>query len=189
METAAMLEESETRMLVALRVRERDAATCAEALTEIGQRVSEAEGFLGLDVIRRDGGLGVDFLVVLRFRDADSLANWTASDQRRALLDRIESLAIADISRQQAAGSSIWFAPIQSLPGTPPAPLFWKRWATSMLAVYPALVALVWAFRPLTERVHWVAGLFIVAAVLTGLTTAFIVPWLTRVLRPWLLRT
>ena len=111
METAAMLEESETRMLVALRVRERDAATCAEALTEIGQRVSEAEGFLGLDVIRRDGGLGVDFLVVLRFRDADSLANWTASDQRRALLDRIESLAIADISRQQAAGSSIWVAP------------------------------------------------------------------------------
>ena len=77
--------------------------------------------------------------------------------------------------------------PIPDAPGAPPPPFF-KRWAVSFLAVYPPLVFLVWAFQPITSRIHWVLGLFLVAGVLTCATTAFLIPWLTRRLQPWLVR-
>ena len=154
----------------------------------MGCHISRADGFRGLDVIRRDGGLGADFFVLVRFDDMASLESWKASSERKALLGEIETLAIEDVSRQQAAGSNIWFEPIGTLPSTPAPPPLWKRWATSMLAVYPALVMLVWAFKPVTRQLPEALGLFIVAGILTGLTTAFIVPYLSRLLQPWLLQ-
>ena len=41
---------------------------------------------------------------------------------------------------------------------------------------------------PVTSLLPQALGLFIVAFILTGLTTAFIVPWLTRTLSDWLHR-
>lgn len=183
-----MLDGLESRMLVALRVAFADAETCAAKLSEMSRRIDQAQGFRGLDVIRRDGGLGVDFFVLARFDTLESLEAWKASPERRAMLDEIESLAIEDVARQQAAGGNIWFEPISSLSSTPLPPLFWKRWAVSMLAVYPALVVLFFALQPLTSQVPVALGLLVVATILTGITTAYIVPYLTRRLGPWLAR-
>ncbi len=186
MDTANILEGPESRMLVALRVRQSDADSCAAKLLEMDQRLALADGFVGMDVIRRDGGLGVDFFVLTRFRDLAALEAWKISPERTSMLGDIEALAIADVSRQQAAGANIWFEPIGVLPSTPKPPLFWKRWATSMLAVYPALVILAYVLKPVTRQLPEAIGLFLVAAILTGLSTAYIVPYLTRTLGPWL---
>tara|TARA_R110002072_G_scaffold11771_4_gene52544 strand:- start:6111 stop:6677 length:567 start_codon:yes stop_codon:yes gene_type:complete len=183
---ATLLDDHPNSLLVALRVRHQDADLCARKLENINQMLSGASGFSGLDVIRREGGLGTDFYLLIRFRSADALENWRNSPDRAAALVDIEALAITDISRQQAAGSNIWFEPI-SMPSTPRPPLLWKRWATSMLAVYPALIVLVYALMPITSRLPVPLGLFVVALVLTGLSTAFIVPWLTRRLHHWLI--
>lgn len=188
MANANLLHSTESRMLVVLRVGARNAEACAANLKELSHVMAEAAGFCGLDVIRRYCGLGTDFIIVARFENADALKAWKSSDMRRRLLADIEAMAINDISRQEVAGSSIWFEPIEKLPGSPPIPLFWKRWAISMLAVYPPLVLLVWALQPITSRMPSAVGLFLIAGVLTGLTTAFIVPWMTRVMQSWLLR-
>lgn len=158
-------------------------------LAQVNERLVATEGFVNLNVIRREGGLGTDFYVIARFETAEALDTWRADPERKALLDEVESLAISDVSRQQAAGANIWFEPIRSLPSTPKPPPLWKRWLTSMLAVYPALIALVTLLKPVTTRLPEALGLFLVAFILTGLTTAFIVPWLTRILRRWLAHT
>ena len=56
----------------------------------------------------------------------------------------------------------------------------------SIVAVYPALVLLVALLAPVTDRVPGPVGLLLVVVILTGLTTAFIVPWLGRRLHGWL---
>ncbi len=67
-------------------------------------------------------------------------------------------------------------------------PAFWKRWVVSMLAVYPPLVLLVYGSRELLQGVPPLASLFLIALVLTGLSTGLIVPFLQRRLAGWLQR-
>ncbi|MHA6344304.1 hypothetical protein [Roseivivax sp. CAU 1761] len=67
-------------------------------------------------------------------------------------------------------------------------PAFWKRWALAMLAVYPPLVALVYASRALLKGVPTPASLFLIALCLTGLSTGLILPFLQRRLSGWLHR-
>lgn len=186
MVTANMVNEQPGCMLVALRVIHAESEICGDKLDTLNKRLADAEGFSSLDVIRRDGGLGTDFYILARFQNVDALEKWRASPERMQLLKEIEAMAIADISRQQASGSNIWFEPIKSMPSAPQPPRLWKRWLTSMLAVYPALLLLVNLLKPVTSALPEALGLFVVAFVLTGLTTAFIVPWLTRVLQDWL---
>ncbi len=185
---AEALDGKPGRLLVALRVRHADADKCAAKLSLMNSRLEQAEGFLSLDVIRRDGGLGTDFYVLARFDGMEALEKWRDSPERLSLLGDIERMAIADVSRQYAAGANIWFEPVVSLPSTPKPPALWKRWLTSMLAVYPALIVLVTLLRPVTRQLPEALGLFVVATILTGLTTAFIVPFLTRRLGAWLTR-
>ncbi len=186
MADAHLLEAQPTSLLVSLRVRREDGDQCAETLSQLHGRLMAFDGFDSLDVVRREAELGTDFHIIARFRDEGALERWRASPDRNALLGKMEVLTITDISRQQASGSNIWFEPVTSLPSAPKPPLFWKRWATSMLAVYPPLVLLVTMLKPITAHLPEAIGLFLVALILTGITTAFIVPWLTRKLHGWL---
>ena len=188
MVTAQLLDHQPSCLLVALRVSHADADECANKLARLNELLAAFDGFNCLDVIRREGGLGTDFYILARFRDVEALDRWRVSPERSEKLGEIEAMAIADISRQQAAGSSIWFEPVGSMPSPPKPPLLWKRWAMSMLAVYPALIALVYLLQPITSRLPLPLGLLIVALILTGLTTAYIVPWLTRQMHGWLMR-
>jgi antibiotic biosynthesis monooxygenase (ABM) superfamily enzyme len=67
-------------------------------------------------------------------------------------------------------------------------PPFWKRWVVSMLAVYPALVALIYLMHPLLDGLPTPVSLFIIALLLTGLSTGFLAPLLHRKLAWWLRR-
>lgn len=186
MVTAELVSDQPGCLLVALRVRHEHADQCARQLATLNERLAAFAGFSSLDIIRREGGLGTDFYCLARFRSVEALNEWRESPDRKELLGGIEALAISDISRQQAAGSTIWFDPIRSMPTSPRPPKFWKRWATSMLAVYPALILLVTLLKPVTAPLPEPLSLLVVALILTGLTTAFIVPWLNQLLHGWL---
>lgn len=69
-----------------------------------------------------------------------------------------------------------------------PVPVFWKRWAVSMLAVYPPLVCLVFVSKYVLEGAPMMVSLFIIAFCLTGLSTGLILPFLNRRLKEWLHR-
>lgn len=185
---ARMLNAAEGSYLVALRVAHHNAGRCAEVLTEANRRLSQFDGFKTMDIVRREGPLGVDFYIIARFRNLETLEKWKSSDERRELSEVIESLSIADVYRQQVAEPNIWFEPIIEMPTTPQLPPFWKRWATNMLAVYPALVLLIYLLKPVTELVPDELGFFIIALILTGLTTAFIGPFLASKLHRWLIK-
>jgi hypothetical protein len=115
------------------------------------------DGVAGVELSRRDGGL----MMTITFDDARRRAEWLAEDHDSAPAD-------------------------QTAPRKPIQPLFWKRWILSMIAVYPALILLVYLTRPLTAGMHDAAALFIVAFLLTGLSTGLIMPFLHRRLGHWL---
>jgi len=65
-------------------------------------------------------------------------------------------------------------------------PAFWKRWAISMLGVYPPLVVLVLATQSMLQGFPIIASLFVIAVCLTGLTTGVILPFLHHRFHRWL---
>lgn len=183
---AEMIHQRGASLLFALRTTHADAATCAARIETLNAHLAVQDGFVSLDVIRRRGGLGTDFYVVARFASAESCDAWRTSPDRKTYIEDIEVLSIADISRQCAEGAMVWFEPIESLPSPKKPPALWKRWLLSFVAVYPPLVVLVAALSPVTEGLPVALRLLLVAAILTGLTTAFFIPWLNRALAGWL---
>ncbi len=76
--------------------------------------------------------------------------------------------------------------PDKNRPRARKTPVFWKRWAISMLGVYPPLVVLVLASQRLLQGAPVAVSLFIIAFCLTGLTSGLILPFLNRRLHSWL---
>lgn len=64
-------------------------------------------------------------------------------------------------------------------PAPRPVP-FHKRWLIAFLAVFPALVLLVYGLDPLIGGLPRPVSLLVVALALTGINTAWTLPWLHR---------
>jgi antibiotic biosynthesis monooxygenase (ABM) superfamily enzyme len=63
---------------------------------------------------------------------------------------------------------------------------FWKRWAISMLGVYPPLVVLVLATQSMLQDFPIIVSLFVIAVCLTGITAGLTLPFLHRRFHRWL---
>ena len=91
-------------LLVSLRVAHADATACAEQLHLLSREIERVAGFRSIDVIRRDGGLGTDFYIIVRFESLEAVERWRASPERHALLDRIvefgPALLVEDLLEQ-----------------------------------------------------------------------------------------
>ena len=186
--TAEHLATDSTSYLVSFRVSHENDGQLSEHLSRLIPKLEATLGFESIDIIRRKGGQGVDFYLVTRFESVKALDTWKKSRERIEALAPIEEMYITDISREHTSGSNIWFEPVTRLPSQPLPPLLWKHWVLSILAVYPLLILLINTLRPIISPLHEAIGLLVVVTILTGLTTAFIVPWLSRKLMPWLSR-
>lgn len=184
--TAAILEPDLPGLLVSLRVARKDATRCVDRFARMREETSTAANLVSWDIIRRDFRLGTDVHVMLRFANTRAMIEWKSNPSQLALMAEIEALALTGILQQEAQGRNGSFELDTAIEGTPPMPPLWKRWTVSMLAVYPPLAILVVLLEPVTARLPAPLGLFLVALVLTGLNTAFILPWLNRNLRTWL---
>tara|TARA_Y100000310_G_C20634066_1_gene790244 strand:- start:889 stop:1473 length:585 start_codon:yes stop_codon:yes gene_type:complete len=172
--------------LVSLRINYSDVDRFASHLAKLNLLLEDHDGFESIDIVRRDDGQGIDIFCIARFRSKDDLEAWKLSPDRKTVLDPIETLSVLDVARQQAYGSNIWFEPVVNLPIPPKPPRLWKRWIVSLVAVYPALIVLIYLLKPITSKVPEPIGLLLVATILTGITTALIAPWLTKKLQKWL---
>lgn len=173
--------------LVSLRVNYAELDIFTARLAALNERLTKHNGFKSVDVIRRDDGLGVDIFCIARFSSAVDLELWRNSPQRLIELHPIEQLSERDVTRQQAYGSNIWFEPISTSTKPAKPPLLWKRWLVSLIAVYPALIVLIYLLKPITSKLAEPIGLLLVATILTGITTSLIAPWLSRKLHKWLI--
>lgn len=184
--TAAIPDHDLPGLLLSLRVARKDAVRCVDLFARMRDETVSDARLVSWDIIRRDCSLGTDVFVMLRFTSRLSMTAWQRDPAQRALLAEIEALALSEIEVQEARGRNGCFELVTTRHGQPRVPPLWKRWTISMMAVYPALVILVLLLEPVTNRLPAALGLFMVALVLTGLNTAFILPWLNKRLRTWL---
>ena len=145
------------------------------------------EGFLGSGWVRAHAD-SHEWHMLYRFADAASLEAWEASDARADWL--YEGRELVEVSRvERRTGIEGWFDEPQ--PGAPPAPPRWKQAVTIWLGFFPLSLAFTYVTFYLVPGWHqlWpLATVLITTLLLTPTMTYLLLPFVTRLLHPWLRR-
>lgn len=164
-------------------------------------------GFLGSGWVR--AGEGSDLWYMLyRFRDIPTLEAWEDSPQRSWWLDSGRAFA-REVRVERRTGIEGWFdAPFatdvesrhpefSSSPATgavqqpvPPAPPRWKQAVTIWLGFFPTNLLASWLLGFVPGFMEWplIGRVLLATLLLTPVMTYAVLPWVTRMLRPWLQR-
>jgi len=146
-------------------------------------------GFLGSGWVRASEDSG-RWQMLYKFSDARRLAAWENSIDRSEWLHAGRDLVL-DAREEKRTGMEGWFdTPQESVPGTAilPPPR-WKQAVSIWLGFFPlnlAFMLLVTTFVPGWSDLWVVAKVLLTTLVLTPLMAYVVLPWITRMLRPWL---
>lgn len=142
----------------------------------LDRALAQAPGHVATLRLEQDGGV---VHRVTRFDSAEHLAAWRESDVARRLNEEAEGFSNA--RRQDASGPVATFR----LPGEASGAK-WKKWLLTWCAVFPVLLALN-GLVSLIPGLPSLARLAITSPILTALLTWFILPRVTRWVKPWVL--
>jgi hypothetical protein len=167
--------------------RAKEVAAWARAGEEL---LRASPGFLGNGWIRPDPD-SQEWHMLFRFADAESLAIWERSPERAWWISTAEGL-VEDARLERRTGIEGWFdqpaSSVEVIRSAPPSPPRWKQMVAIFLVFYPLSLGgnlLLGALVP--EWPVWLRVLGLVVLV-TPIMTYLALPFVTRALRPWLLR-
>jgi antibiotic biosynthesis monooxygenase (ABM) superfamily enzyme len=126
-----------------------------------------------------------EYRIFHHFQGTRSLQSWLDSSERLRLLAEAESILESTPTRQLVTGLEAWFhLPSQGRAMLPPPR--WKMWLTSVVAIYPLILAFQAWLSP--RMAHWPLALraAVLPLVILTLMTYVVMPVVTRVLKPWL---
>ena len=162
------------------------AAGFEELLRDVIAAARGFDGHLGVDVLRPDGG--GEYRITFRYRGRADHEAWMDSAVRHRLLARIDEL-LDDPGGGEVRtvdGWEGWFVQPGYAPPAPPRR--WKMAAITLAALYPIVLLLVKALRPLTEDWPLEVALLLTLSVSVTAMNWIVMPALTRGLGPWLRR-
>ena len=163
-----------------------------EWLSGITREVSRQNGSMGIDIIRpTDKESKPEYVIIFRFDNYGNLTKWENSSIRNEWLKKGRELVQSDPDVQKLTGLEFWFTPY-SKKNSHSMPLDSPRWYKMVIVTIPVIALLLLTLVP---QIHFIGESlsipysirFVIAiAIMVLLMTYFIMPLLTRVLRPWL---
>ena len=155
-------------------------------------------GFLGSGWVRA-GDQSTVWHMLYRFANEQTLAEWEQSPERAWWLEMGKGFVRDERSRRRT-GIEGWFddPPTGSIPSVadaasepvPIAPPRWKQAVAIWLGFFPVNLAfaLLASLAPPWDAVPLALRVLVTTLVLTPIMTYWVLPWVTRLLRPWLER-
>lgn len=140
-------------------------------------------GHLGTNVIRPQPGVRPEYVIIFRFDGYENLKVWMTSRDREYWLTQSQNLVQSHPHIQEINGLSAWF----SLPGQPlKTPPRYKTALLTWAAVSVLINVLNRLLTPLLVNLPSVMISLIISAIMVGLLTYIVMPWVTRLFSPWL---
>lgn len=181
-----MLNENETTaLIIEHKVKAGAEKRYEQWLGEILEHTKNAPGYLGREIFP-PAATGEPYLVIVRFRSKKDLQNWLVSKERQAAIERMRGEFEEGDKTEIKAGIDVWFTPKSA--ARKPRP--YKQFLLATAAIYPLSLLVPRVLTPLFEfaptlRHPLLAGL-IITAIIVGLMTYLVMPFLTTRLREWL---
>ena len=163
-----------------------------EWLLGISTEVSRQEGSMGIDIIRPTDKSKLEYVVIFRFNNYETLTKWGNSSIRNEWLKKGRELVEADPHVQKLSGLEFWFTHYNdksSILALRPPPRY-KMVIVTIPVISILLTTLVPQIHTLTEMLSIPFQLRLIGITITVLLmTYLIMPFLTKLLRPWLFKT
>lgn len=153
--------------------------------TGIHGEVMKFPGFLSVDVIRPEDSSHLEYITLVKFDSCENLKRWQDSPTMAEWLEKLPKLLVGDPHAQECVGLELWFDRPRTSRRLEEPPL-WKQVVIGVVCVYPLVLLLRWALSPVTGGFPWAIALLINVIILSALLTYPVMPWVTRLLRPWL---
>ncbi len=153
--------------------------------TGINRETKQFPGFLSVDVIRPKESSHPEYITLVKFDNTENLRRWKESSNLAKWLETLPNLLIGETRPQESVGLELWFDR-PNIPQRPKEPPFWKQVVIGIVCVYPLVLVLSWALGPVTGGFPWGIALLLNVVILSALLTYPVLPWVTRLLRPWL---
>jgi uncharacterized protein len=149
------------------------------------------EGHMGVNVIRPSNMSNPEYLIILRFDNFENLAKWEKSEIRKIWIEKGEDLIEGKTKMEKQIGLEFWFTPSSSSGSTELEQQQPPRYKMAIVVI-GIIFVLVSTLLPQVQQAT--AGLPVLLSTLVGvaimvlLMTYVIMPSVTRLLRPWLLK-
>jgi uncharacterized protein len=141
------------------------------------------DGFLRSELFEPVPGVQDDTVVVFAFEGRDRMERWLASDERRAVLERMEPLIEGARTVTVLGGFAGWFAGGAGI-DVPR----WKQATVVVAALFPTSLGLTLLRQWLLPDLPLAPGVLVGNVAGVAILTWFVMPVLTRRLEPWLRR-
>ena len=154
-------------------------------LRDIHNDAKTFSGFLDVNFIKPNDPASPEYITIVKFDSQENISGWMNSDIHARWLTKLPDLINQDTDVQKASGLELWFSRPKCLISAD-APPFWKQVVLSIAIVYPLIVLLNLALKPVTGHLPWLLSLFISVVILSCVLTYPIMPFATKLLRNWL---
>ena len=166
--------------------RAREAAAWARAGQDL---IATFPGYLGSGWIRPDP-TSPQWHMLFRFADSASLDSWEKSPERTWWISTAVGLA-EDGDQQRRTGIEGWFdepTSVEVISQAPFAPPRWKQLISIFIVFFPLSLAANYGLGPLTASWPVWLRVLLTISIVAPIMTYFAMPFVTRALRPWLMK-
>jgi antibiotic biosynthesis monooxygenase (ABM) superfamily enzyme len=167
-----------------------DRAKEVAAWARAGQDLLSANpGYLGSGWVRPDP-TSPEWHMLYRFADAESLERWETSREREWWV--ASALGMVQHSpEERRTGIEGWFdqpASVEVIAPPPAAPPRWKQMVSIFIVFFPLSLLGNWALASVSATWPLPLRVFVLVLLVTPVMTYLAMPFVTRALRPWLMK-
>jgi uncharacterized protein len=144
------------------------------------------EGHMGVNVIRPIDPLSnPEYVIIFRFNTYENLTMWQNSEIRKEWLEKSADVTEGEPVVQKQTGLEFWFTPPHNT-GQHAIPPRYKMAIVTGGIVFALLSSLVPLIRQATAMLPQTLSILVAVAIMVPLMTYVIMPFVTKLLRPWL---
>jgi len=152
----------------------------------INQAAQQAEGFLGVEIIRPRDHSYPEYVVIVKFDHYAHLRSWLTSSIYQKWMAMAPDFIAVRSQQELPGGLELWFTLPKNTPKKLPQPAYYKQVILGVVTVYPLILLANRLLGPLLKDLPPLLGLLISVTFVSELLTYPVMPWLTRLLQFWL---
>lgn len=161
-------------------------------LDDVIHEAMKFKGHMGVNIIRPSNMSNPEYVIILRFDNFENLEKWEKSEIRKKWIEKGKDLIEGKAKMEKQTGLEFWFTPASARASTAveqqqPPPRY--KMAIVVIGIIFVLVStLLPQVQQATLGLPVLLSTFVGVTIMVLLMTYVIMPSVTRLLRPWLVK-